>query len=301
MNFRLIALNIREFVPSLSLVVIKQRINIRYKQILAAEKWEFLNDSTTVRLRGKVSGSSTQTVAVNQASTSVTGAGTTWAVASIEGFKFRFGSESQPYIVSSVSTDTQLTLETSYGGTTQTAALHSYFKNIYSPDVGDVGEIQSIVYDTELREVSQGYLDRLDPNRDSTGPPTCWVNHSKTTMVDGLAKFEIWPVPDQDYVVTVNYKKTITDLNADTDSPLFRPEVLEAGSLWDCFRLVFAVTQNPAYIGLARDAKADFELLTRQMVIEDLETTSLPSAVRNVTTPLGFDDNFYVSHDTEGW
>ena len=300
MNFRLIALNIREFCPVLSLPVIKQRINIRYKQILAAEKWEFMNDSTTVRLRAVHSlGSSVQTVAVNQAGVTVTGTGTTFTSDSITGWKFRFGSESQPYIIRYVGSDTNLALETSYGGTTQTASAFEYFKNTYSPEVGDVGEIASIVYKTRLVEKSPSFLNSLDPERTSTGEPLYWSNLSKTTASDGIVTFEIWPLSDQDYVITVNYKKTTSDLSDDSDSPVFRAEVLEAGALWDCFRLAFAITQNPAYIGLARDAKTDFEILLRQMVIEDLSTSSLPQSVRDITEQPLFDDNFRQSHDVD--
>jgi len=296
------ALNIREFVPTLSIPVIKQRINVRYKQIIAAEKWEFLNDSTTVRLRGIHSlGSSVQTVEVNQAEVSVSGTGTTFSSDNI-GWKFRFSSEAQPYIIATTPSGVSLTLETAYGGTTLTAGTSvafEMFKNIYSPDVGDVNEIQNIVYQQPLVEKSREFIDQLDPERSSVGAPKYWINHSKTTAVDGLVSFEIWPLSDKDYVVTVNYKKVIDSLSADSDEPVFRSELLEAGALWDCFRLSFAKTQNPAYIGLARDAKMDFENLARQMVIEDMQTASLPQTVRDVTTSIPFDDGYSTSHDTD--
>jgi len=300
MNFRLMALNIREFCPVLSIPVIKQRINIRYKQILAAEKWEFLNDSTTVRLRAKHSlGSSIQTVAINQAGVTVTGTGTTFASESIIGWKFKFSSEAQPYIIHYIESDTSLALETAYGGTTQTASSFEYFKNTYSPDVGDVGEIVSVIYKTALEEKSPSFINSLDPERTSTGTPVYWCNLSKTSAADGIVTIEVWPIPDQDYVVTLNYKKTTADLSLDTDSPVFRAEVLEAGALWDCYRLAFAITQNPAYMGLARDSRNDFTDLLRQMVIEDLGTSSLPERVRDITDQLYFNDTFRTSHDVD--
>ena len=302
MNFRLMALNIKEFVPDLSLPVIKQRINVRYKQILNSEKWEFLKDSTTVRLRGIETSSSTMTVAVVPGGVTVTGTGTTWYGTATSGWLFRVNDESQPYEVSSVTNDTQILLMTAYGGTTVTAGDFEYFKNRYTPDVGDCGEINSIVYQSQLEETTEAWINANDPERTSTGQPAKWVNHSKSSSVDGLVTFEIWPIPDQDYVVTVNYTKTVTDLSNDSDTPLFRPEVLEAGALWDCYRIAFRITNNTAYIGLARDAKTDFETELRKMTLEDLRTASLPRRVRDVMGVLdsgGWDDNFRVSHDVD--
>lgn len=299
MNLRLMALNIRNFVPDLSLPVIKQRINVRYKQLLATEKWEFLRESTTVRLRGQDSNASTMTIAVNPGAVTVTGTGTTWTANAAAGWWFRVDDDSQYYEISGVPSNTQIILTTTYGGTTVTAGDYEYFKTLYSPDVGDVGEIESVVYQSELVEKNPSFINSLDPERVSTGTPKYWVNRSKTSAVDGVVTFEVWPVPDQDYVVTVNYKKTVSDLSADTDTPLFRPEVLEAGALWDCYRLAYVITKNTAYMGLARDAKQDFEAEVRKMVLEDLQTASLPRTVRDVLGVLDFDDDFRTNHDVD--
>jgi len=76
MDFRLMALNIKQFVPMLSIPVIKQRINVRYQQILGTEDWVFLNDSTVIRIEEVVSNTSSESCAVTQGSTTVTGSGT---------------------------------------------------------------------------------------------------------------------------------------------------------------------------------------------------------------------------------
>jgi len=299
MNFRTLALNIRQFCPQLSIPVIKQRINIRYRQILAAEKWEFLNESTVVRLRKIYAPASTvATIAVNPAQVTVTGTGTTMATENV-GWNFRVNSEPQPYVIASVNSATEFLLEANYAGTTVTAGTFELFKSVYSPVVGDVAEITSIVYQDELDEISLSELNRLDPERSSTGEPQKWCNISKTTAAGGIASFEIWPVSDDDYAVTVNYKKKISDLSLDTDAPVFRPELLEAGALWDCYRQLYSSTQNPAFVGLARDARADYHALLRDMILEDLQTASLPSKVRVETQYRTVDDNFRLSHDVD--
>lgn len=300
MNFRLMALNIRQFVPMLSIPVIQQRINVRYQQILGAEDWVFLNESTVIRIVEKASNSSSESCAVTQGSTTVTGSGTSWS--GIAGYLFRIGTESQPYVISSVDSTTQLLLETEYALDDASAQDFSYWPQSYSPAVDNVTEVKSVVYQSGLREVTKEFLNQMDPERESTGPPTYWSVFSKTTAL-GIVSIEIWPAGDTDYAVTVFYKKMVSDLSESTDIPVFRSEVLEAGALWDCYRQAFGVTQNPAFIGLARDAQTEFQGLQRQMIIEDLNTSSLPRRVRDHTESSGpWDSNqFGLDHDTGVW
>lgn len=299
MNLRLMALNIKEFVPVLSMPVIKQRINVRYKQVLGAEDWEFIKDRTIVKLEGDYASTSTvDTVALTHDSAAVVGTGTTFTNFTAGDF-VRFGSESQPYRISTITNATNMTLVTAYGGASSATASYKVFRTYYTPSVNNVGDITSIVYQNRLHEASENYLNALDPERTSTGSPTHYRIVSKSKG-DGLVTFEIWPIPDTDYVVTVHYKKYVADLTADTDEPVFRPELIEAGTLWDCYRLVFTITQNPAYIGLARDAKTDYANLLRDAIIEDIGTTSMPRRVRDVTSGVGFNDDFILSHDVEG-
>jgi len=297
MDFRLMTLNIRAFCPQLSIPVIKQRINARYQQIVGLEDWNFLNDSTTVRLYEVENNSSTQSVATTQGSATVTGTATTWSSDDIaSGWFFRVGTDAQPYIVSSITNDTTIVLETTYGKDSVSGGDFTYWKSVYSPTVANVSKIISIVHDHELPEKSQEYLNSIDPERSSEGSPTYWRAYSKTTGL-GIVSFEIWPIPDDDYVVTVFYKKLVSDLSANTDIPVFRSEVLEAGALWDCYRLSFAITQNPAYIGMARDARLDYKDLLRELIIEDLNLSSLPERVRDVSIGHVWDNNFVTKHD----
>lgn len=296
MDFRMMALNIREFVPVLSLIVIKQRINIRYKHILGLEEWEFMHDDTTVTLSGQVASGAGVTVAVATGSSAVVGTGTTFTNVAV-GDWMRFGSENQPYKIASITDATNLTLETTYGGSSDlTASAYTTFRTIYTPVVNTVGEIVSIWYDYELYEVSEDWIGRTDPKRVSTGSPTHFRIYSKT-KADGIVTFEVWPVPDQAYVVIVNFDKYVPDLEEDTDEPVFRPEFLEAGALWDCYRQAFAVTQNPGWMGMARDAKKDYELEAVKMIMEDQRTSTMSRRVKDTMTGYLFNDNFHASHD----
>ena len=267
---------------------------------MGAEDWEFLKDSTTVNLKGIFAcADSGDTVAVTNASANVIGTGTTFTGHTI-GDYIRFASESQPYIIGTISNATGLTLETIYGGTTDTSTTYRIGRRIYTPSVSDVAEIVSIVYQNRLHEASETFLNSIDPERTSTGSPKYYRIFSKSKS-DGIVTFEIWPTPNQDYVVTVFYKKLVSDLTADTDEPVFRPELVEAGALWDSYRMAFAITQNPAWIGLARDAKVDYANLLRDTILEDIQTTSMSRRTKDVMTTHEYDDNFRTSHDTEPW
>lgn len=296
MNFRLMALNIQQFTPMLSIPVIKQRINVRYRQILAQEDWTFLNDHTIINLVEAHSNVTGDTIAVAVGGVNVTGTGTTFTDWQADD-RIRFAGESQPYVVSTVSNATGLTIEVGYGGSTALSGEdYELFRTLYTPAAGDVDTITGVVYQSPLQERSQAYLNALDPERTSQGPPAIYSVVSKTRS-QGLVTIEIWPVSDAAYTVTVAYKKLVSLLSANTDEPVFRADVLEAGALWDCYRHAFAVTQNAAWIGLARDAKVDYAQLMEGLYAEELRTASMPAAVRDVSSGSTIDDDYYTKHD----
>jgi hypothetical protein len=298
MDLRLMALNIRQFCPDLSIPVIKQRINMRYKQILGYEDWEFLYDSTTVRLYGIHNSVDGETITVAQSGVTVAGTGTTFTLWSAAD-RLRVGDDEQPYLIDTINSDVELLLSTAYGLSSVTGSDYSIFRPIYSPGVGDVAEIVQIVHQRPLTETTLTWLNKIDPERVSTGAPTRYRVATKT-QAHGIVSFEIWPIPDQDYVITIYYKKLIPSLVNDTDEPVFRPDLLEAGSLWDCFRLQFSITNNPAYMGMARDARSEYFDELRKFIHEDMRTGSTSTRVRDVMNRTSFfDDEFLLDHDTE--
>jgi len=291
--------NLRKLVPQLSVPVIREWINIAYKEIIGKTDWVFLHDTTTERLYEQVSNSSSESCSVTQGSATVTGSGTTWSTGDIAaGWGFRIGSDSQPYIVSSVGSNTSITLETTYAQDSASGEDFNAQKTVYSPTVANVGDIEAILYQSPLKERSQAYLNRIDPKRNTTGAPQCFSVFSKSAG-DGTVSFEIWPIPDSDYTVTIHYRKYVADLSANTDTPVFRPEILFLKALEYCYGIVYAQTQNPAFIGLKRDAGASYRAELREMIIEDLDNSSLPGRVRDVMGGHIWDNNFWTQHDVD--
>jgi hypothetical protein len=298
MNLKLIALNIKQFCPGLSIPVIKQRINVRYRQILEQEDWLFLNDSEVVTLPERVENTSTESCGATFGSTTVSGTGTSWTSA-IEGKFFRVNDDAQFYRVSSVTNTTTLILEKTYAQDTVTGKDFEYWNEKYSPTSSEIARISSVAYQTELVEKSQDYFQRLDPERSSTGSPVYYsvVNRASES---GVTSFDIWPVPDDNYGVRVYYKKTVDLLTSNSSEPVFDSALLEAAALWDCYRLSFGTTQNPAFMGLARDAMLEYQRMLRDTIIQDLNSTSLPGGVRDVVNRYGseFYNNVYaLDHD----
>ena len=281
MNFKLIALNIKQFCPGLSIPVIKQRVNIRYMQIVEREDWVFLNDSEVVTLAERSSNSSTESCTATFGSSTVTGVGTSWTAAMV-GKMIRVNDDAQFYRIGAYVSGTEITLEQYYAQDTVTGKDFEYWDETYAPVSNEIGKITGVVYQSRLQEKSRDYIQRLDPERSSTGSPVYY------TIVDrahegGTTEFDIWPVPDDNYGVRVYYKKTVDELSANSDEPLVSSTLVEAGALWDCYRLSFGLTQNPAFMGLARDAMVEFNNLLRHNIIEDLESSSMPRQVRDVS------------------
>ena len=297
MNLKLMALNIKQFCPGLSIPVIKQRINIRYKQILEQEDWVFLNDSEVVTLPERTNNETTESCDATFGSTAVSGTLTSWA-STMAGKLFRVGSDAQFYRIASVTSTTALVLEKAYAQETTTDADFEYWNESYSPTSSEISKISAVVYQSELREKPQDFFSRLDPERTSTGSPVYYSIVDRASE-GGVSSFDIWPVPDDNYGVRVYFKKTVDELTTGASEPVFSSALLEAAALWDCYRLSFGLTQNPAYMGLARDAMTEYQKMLRDTIIQDLSNTSLPTKVRDSGDyGYGFgNDVFGLAHD----
>jgi len=297
MNLKLMALNIKQFCPGLSVPVIKQRINIRYKQILEQEDWLFLNESEVVGLDERVENSSTESCDVVFGSTTVAGTLTSWTSA-LEGKLFRVGSDAQFYRVDSVTSTTALELEKVYAQDSVSGADFEHWSESYSPTSSQIARIDRVVYETELREKPQDYFNKIDPERTSTGSPV-FYSIVEQASEGGATSFDIWPVPDDNYGVRVYYKKIVDELTANSDEPVFNSALLEAAALWDCYRLSFGLTQNPAFMGLARDAMKEYQIMLRDTIIQDLNNSSLPRQVQDMDGYANgfYNDEFMLDHD----
>ena len=299
-DFRNIVDNISQFVPDLSVILIKQRVNRRYQQILKLRDWEYLNDNTTTGTSWsistgtscKISYGSTSLISRDQSGCSFYSHHAGWWI--------RFGSEPQPYEVSSVSGTSRLTLLTPYTGTSVGLSGSSFtlFKATYRTGVS-CSEIKGITYKSRLKEKSQTELARLDPEYTDTGEPIYYAI-TEQSRHQGRVKFRLYPITDStSYVLKIYYKKLLSDLSSDTDIPVCSPELLESWALYDCYKM--AAIKNPVYMQLMREQKEELRAILHEEIENDLGTTSLPSKIRDATSAGYINDDYHLDHDTEPW
>ena len=299
MNFKQLALNIQQFVPDLSVVVIKQRINQRYQQILRYRDWEFLNDEITFGTEPYVSSGTSATIAYGSKMVRIsTTSGVSFSPSKI-GWYIRFGSEYQPYEITGCTggpTSTTAQLGSAYASTAsdQTGVSFTLFKSRYVISTS-AGNLSAIVYQDRLAEVSLQWIDQTDPDRSSTGTPERYaiVEQNKAR---GYVTIELWPPTDSDsHNLRARFRKIASDLSADSDEPLCAPELLEAWALYDCYKI--ATIKNPNYRILLAEQKQELRDILHEEVQRDLNQSSLPTKVRDTMSARFVNDDFALDHD----
>ena len=299
-DFGTIVGNISQFVPDLSTIVIKQRVNYRYQQILKIRDWEYLNDNTTTSTSWPIyTGSSCKVGYGKTAVLSRDQSGCSFR-AHHAGWWIRFGSEAQTYEVGSVSGTSRLILSTPYTGTSTGLSGSSFtlFKAIYTSSVS-ISDIRSMVYKSEIRQKSLVELNRLDPEHSDTGEPY-YFSIIEQNRYQGRLKWRFYPITDSTpYTIKIYFQKLVSDLSADSDVPLCSPELLETWALYDCYKI--ATIKNPVYLQLMRVQSEDLRSHLHEEIENDLRTASLPSKVHDTMSSLVLNDDFNLDHDTEEW
>ena len=297
MDYRTIALNIKEHVPDLSVIVIKQRINQRYQQIVKLRQWEYLKDDVLMSIPYSLN--SGTSISTSYGATGVTASsGSPDFLSSHVGWWIRFGSEPQPYEVASVDSTTTVTLASNYSGTSVGLSGSSFtlFKAIHTTGVS-VAEILGMVYDQPIRECSLAWLNSYDPERISTGQPERYAIVEQNRY-RGRVKFQFWPVCDSTpYGVRVYYKQLVSNLSSDTDNPVCSPELLETWAIHDCYKI--AAIKNPIYLQLAKEQWRSVRHHLSIEIENDLETATLPDKIRDLSAGRGINDDYRLDHDVD--
>ncbi len=180
-------------------------LNDRYRQIWAAAQWPFALKEDFITTVDDITSDS---VTVTNASTTVTEttSDSKWTSV-VEGRKFRRTGDNQSYEIdgySNANPDT-LTLDHSYEGTTGTAVGYRIYQNVYSlnTEVGQLLSVYSPKDDQSLTEVSQDWLDRVAPHRDSVGVPNWYAVLGRDA--NDIYRIELYPAPDAAYAIYYRY------------------------------------------------------------------------------------------------
>lgn len=172
-------------------VLLLGAINDAYEEIGRSHEWMLLEDNDSELVM--VEALNLTNIEVNQGSADVNNESGNFNPAQT-GYRFRMTGDGPYYIFTYASISTG-TLERAYEGTGNNDKSGKLFQPLYSLPAGcDVVEaIKSLSSSRPLEQVSQGYLDDLDPQRTVYGAPQYWAPYE---VLNGVQRIEVYPAPE---------------------------------------------------------------------------------------------------------
>ena len=165
--------------------MVQRLANDGLADIASAYQWPFL---WTRSFFTTIAPYETGTVSVTNGSATITGSGTTFTAAMV-GRKFRVGSQSAFYIISAFVSTTEVTLETTFQGTTASAQTYSIFQDEYllRADVDYYKTLRQIEEGVALLSLNISEFDELVPTPEATGSPSleCYLGQANEEYTTG--------------------------------------------------------------------------------------------------------------------
>lgn len=194
--------------------VAKQALNDILQEICQSSNFSWLyGDSSFITTAVYGTGTMTAT----EGSTTITGTGTTWTSGMV-GRKITC--ENATYIIATFVSTTEMTISTNYAGAGGGGLSYKIFQDEYSlaSDCEDVLSVRQENHPHKLIKVGIEVIDDYYPQRSSFGYPVAYsiVGYdSSDYMVVAL-----YPNPNVARNVYYRYKKRVTEMSADTDTPI---------------------------------------------------------------------------------
>lgn len=221
--------------PGLPSTMVKDVLNRTQRNLCRHWPWVWLEATYNLATFAPmvVLGDATDYVTVTSGGTTITRVGTAGSHFTTDSglsgtltgvYRIRLGGQDQNYIVTSVDEHT-LTLHSStpYVGASLTVtdlAGAMFFRNLYTLST-EIEIIEGMRSSWKMDSISQEDLDLLDPRRQTSGQPTRYcISGGSTPTV------ELWPVPDDAYVMQYWGQRRAITLSATTDVPLLDGDVL---------------------------------------------------------------------------
>lgn len=257
---------------------ILQYVNNSYQDICIGQHWRWLIASYDMNLAAKYE---TGTVSVTQGDQTVTGDGTVWSTNITEKSLFWIDGSSQTYHVSSITSTTQLELESKYSEDTGTEIGYTIAQNQYElPKETD--KILGVTVDnsgTRAKLRPKGLpdfrtLQASDPTR--VGAPL-YFTYARRETDDDSVYMEVWPTPEKRYNVHIDYSVRILYLEDSVDCYPIIPDryrsVLYFGALAQFLAffqndMVQAQAAQSAYLAMLLRMKQDKELTDQKPRID---------------------------------
>lgn len=231
-------------------------LNEVIKRIRAKGSWSWMFASDTFETTAEYT---TGTADVTNASTTVSGTGTTWTSGMV-GRKIRFAGGPE-YTISAFSSTTEITLSEAYTGDTDTDLAYTIYQNLYSlaSDCQKVVKLWDVTNGREIKAVSAGSLRSKEHVSYTVGDVTEWAPWGRDT--NKYPRVYLFPYPADPVVIEYVYLKKHTELTKPDDDiglPDNLDDVIISGCLANVFRQAkdweaFRINHDIFSAGLTRE------------------------------------------------
>lgn len=231
---------------------------------------------------------------VSATGTTVTGSSTVWT-SSMVGRFIRMGSATYFHKITAVASATSLTVENTLPADVAASSTYTIFQHVYSLP-SNFGRLTSFTGDVRLTEWARADIDSLDPYRSATATrPDVYSIRGPDSS--GVYEIEMWPVPSAANAFRFEYLKTNT-LTSDSDSPLYRSDVLVWKASEAAASFLFARTGDQSWLALAERYHARYLESLQGAKEDDLGRFSPVMHIRDAALSGDRDDDYLLSHDT---
>ena len=192
--------------------LLKGYANDRYKRIINHYPWSRILQIDTI-LQTVVE-YATGTLDATLASTTLSGTDTVWTTA-MTGRRIRIAGRSEWYTFTRVS-GTAGTLDRAYEGDTDTLLTYSIWQPVYAlpTDTDVVESLKLFSQNSDLDQVTQEELDKIDPARLQVGNPVTYAPYEDDSTTPPLPQVELWPGPDSAVGMPLRYLARIDAITA---------------------------------------------------------------------------------------
>ncbi len=228
--------------------IVGELVNSRHRGLLESYGWSRRKQDVIVNTAvDKTAG----TVALTSASGTVTGTSTAFAATDV-GRSIQF--TDSIYTVYSYTSATSIALGDANGtavlfpGTSATGQSYVMFTQRYSLGIG-IEQIIGVKYQSPLTEVSEEYLNYIDPSRSGTGSAPMYYARTSRGANDDV-RIELYPRPAEPISVNVHVERGHTDL-VSTQNPIVPSGPVEWWAAVDCCYFLYAKTEDDKWLQLA--------------------------------------------------
>lgn len=236
-------------VESAKRIVVLDAINNRYSLITTSQDWDWLYQEVDFLLEGPYSDGS---INLESKSQEVVGVGTQFNSNIIPNNVLYIPTRNETYLISTVESPLDLTLEGQYAGDDITDLAYQIIKPIYRLP-SDLEQLQSVQVDSvgELIAMGRQEFVRLKQSYPGlSGMPKIFTEVGRRAE-DGVRLMEVYPSPDKNYTARLHYGVNIMRLSDSDDSYPLVPDrhraVLFYGGLSDMYAYLRDFSMSSKY------------------------------------------------------